>query len=140
MKIAAALKKKNRIIKRINDLKRDINTFNSVIKGSETVDIHAMLKELNDLKSELFTLKTNISKANMSLGTKIYELNEVKDTIAFLRRIPIESGPVKNYSSGVIEMECRLSHWDIQTLLVQYEELAEKLQEEIDSFNHTTDI
>jgi hypothetical protein len=146
MKLAQALKHKNRLIKKINNVKSNISEYNSNVKGAtKEVDVAIAMKEYDQLIKDLIELKIKMFEASRSIREHIFKLSELKAEISWLRGISTRRGEVRrqNYMGNdgeSIEYEVVFSRQEIETRVENNEAEIDKLQEEIDTFNYTTEI
>lgn len=147
MNIAKALKQKNKIIKEIRSLRETITRYNSVYSLTgrpENINIEEIMKQYFSKKEELISLKLKIFEATRSVREHIIRLSELKDTLEFLQGIPTEEGKVhiSNYgsSSEFIEKDCVFNNEWVRTRITLTEDEIEKIQDELDAFNHSGEI
>ena len=146
MKIAKALKEKNKFLRELGKLLTKVQKNNSVIEGktraysSKEMFIQANLKIL-----ELVELKTKISLANEPIQSKIYKLSELKSLVSIIKELSTEEGPQESSHSWEDTNKVFIYNSEIKTVekdeMVQnIENEIEKIQEELDIYNHTTEI
>ena len=145
MNLAKAMKVKNRKIKKISELQRDIQNNNSVIEeeGVERkFDIDKLLVDLDNEVKELIKLKLSIFIASTAMRENILLLAETKSKISFLNGIDTHEG--KNYntysSSPDANYKVAVDILWTRNEVNKLEELIDNLQEELDTFNHATHI
>lgn len=141
--LAYALKAKNRIVKRVNDLHRRIQAHNVVTKGTERpFDLQAAMSDLNKEVEKLIQIKTAISTANAPIQEKIFRLAELRGHVSFLQSISTENPfAYAMYSTGnVVESDAQFGAGDLAKLVEQTEAQIDALQDEIDRFNAVTEI
>ncbi|MCD6434836.1 MAG: hypothetical protein J7L15_00380 [Clostridiales bacterium] len=145
MKLAKALKEKNRLVKKIRELQVDISTYNSVVSDSEReVDIKSLMTELDQKVNELIVLKTKIFEASRPIRESIFRLSELKSKTSFLSGIDTTRGKVRSRhvmsSDATVEYNAVLTKIDVDSLIENSENEIDSIQEEIDTFNHTAEI
>lgn len=143
MNINKALKQKNQLIGEIKELKETISENNSIIVGNEReFDIFHLIEELDTKVAELVKLKSAIQKANVPILDKIYLLSETKSYINWLKSIPVESGKQKARYGDAIEqtMEVVLNKKDVRETVKKLEKEISEFQDEVDTFNATTEV
>jgi peptidoglycan hydrolase CwlO-like protein len=144
MKLSKALKHKNKLVKEIQDLKYKISSHIVVEEGNERpYDVHALAAELNSKKKELVQLKVNIQTKNVNLLEKLYTLSELKDTLVWMKGIPTGTNLVSEYRNGEYIKVKKISAFSVKEtdeLVTAIQTQIEKLQDEIDEYNATTDI
>lgn len=143
MKLSKALKEKNKLIKEIDVYFKRAASNNSVIEGgkSDYSSKDQIEKGLEKIE-ELVALKAKIQAANQPVQDKIFRLSELKSLILRLRHIPTTDGPqAPSYRSEVaVSYNAEIKKIDIDQMIEKYEKEIETIQEELDAFNHTTDI
>jgi len=105
-----------------------------------------MMVELDAAVQDMIKLKLTIFIASTPMRETILKLAETKSRIAFLRGIDIHEGKGKesdNYRFGsndetVYTVEFDIVH--VRTEVAKAEALIDKMQDELDTFNHNTDI
>jgi hypothetical protein len=145
MNVKQGLKKKNTLVKEIQELYGRLAQYNSVEVGNtrpysavETID------QINQKSNELVELKTKIHKANTTVYDKIFRLSELKSTIARLKSLDCTEGvsndyylrnrenpPVKTSEISVVERDKMVKDLEIQ---------IEEIQDFLDSHNQITQI
>jgi hypothetical protein len=142
MNIKQALKKKNKLVGQINEEFYKASQYNVVDEGnprpySATEAIGNWMK----LTNELIVLKTQIHKANLPVYDKIFELSELKNQVKQLKGLNCSSGKVAGGRWG--EGEPVIKHAEINIvekdkMVKELESRIEKLQDELDQWNHNT--
>jgi len=142
MTIAQALKEKNKKAAKLQKLWGRLQTNNSIIEGGKRVyEPTLVIKEIDELTSQLIDLKTRIHIASMDVRAKIFRMSELKNYLMKLREVSTRDGIVRDrYDSTVITMEAVFKVVDIDVLAEKTEDEIEKTQEELDIFNHQTSI
>jgi len=142
MTIAQALKEKNKKVKHINSLWHRIQNYNSLIDGAERpYDIEHTFNEVSLETAALAELKTKIHNASAPVRLKIFQLSEIKNAIKNIQSVNTTKGRFKErYSDEAVNMTSQLDTTWKDVILVQYSELADSIQDELDKFNHTTNI
>jgi hypothetical protein len=145
MKLGKALKYKNRLIRKINKIKGDISSNNSRDKEEQVeVNVKDLMEEYKRLVKEFVDLKLKIFEASRPIREHIFKMSELKSEISWLSGISTKRGVVK-YSSyhseaDKAEFEAAFSRMEIDEMIKNNEEEIDKMQEEIDTFNYTTEI
>jgi hypothetical protein len=142
MTVKRALKEKNKLIKEINELYTKIKTYNSVSDDSEKpYSTKELLSNIDSKLNELVELKTKIHLANGPVYDKIFRMAELKSHVSKLNQLDCSSGKQKSW--GDTEYTNKVSEIKIvdrDYLIKVSEEEIEKLQDELDEFNATTNI
>ena len=159
MKLAKALKEKNRIAGEINRLKTLISRENSRdVKSSSTVDVASLWINLLNTTEKLIKVKTEIFKANVGIYDKIVRMAELKGRSSWLFTINTNNEKIENpYGTNIMVTEykaCMALNQNVNILdLVRQFKLEDvdrmtkdlqdeiaKLQDEIDEYNATVSI
>ena len=144
MKLYKALKLKKSLIGEITKLKTEIMGKNSYLLGSkngENFPARDKFQELLSKIDELTGLKFVINEANREIQSKIYVMSEHKALIAFWNGINVTEGNVSVDYGGVIrEYLVHFTEEERNDLVKYYQKRVDALQDEIDVFNHTTDV
>ena len=145
MKLYQAFKAKKKLIAEIDELKSIIRDNNSRIVGTKVkYDVNNTMETLAAKSMELVVLKTNIMRATMPIYRKLHQLSELKSMAAFLKGVPNAEGPIRtrSYDANAVPIiyECVYDELKLKAQVKSYEHEIEKTQEEIDAFNHTTDL
>lgn len=144
MKLYKALKLRKTLLGEINKLKQEIKEHNSYLvgsKNSERFDVHEAYADLYKKINNLVALKYVINEANREIQSKIYLLSEYKALIAFLNEMSVKEGSQAiGYSEQIREYAVHMNDADVRELVAEYQKKVDALQDEIDVFNHTTEI
>lgn len=144
MKLAKALKEKNKKVKNLNRLLTRIRENNSYKDSKKpTYDVTALMKEFREAQDDLIAFKTAISLTNAPIQEKIYRLAETKSFLNHINMIPTIEGPTSEYSRGeLVEVNyiAVINELEKDKIIKESEDEIEKLQDEIDYFNATTDL
>lgn len=147
MKLHKALKLRKKLAGEIAALKQNLQQKNSFITGAVNVEkynVDNIYSELLTKIQELVGLKYAINEANREIQSKIYLIAEYKGLITFWQSVSVHEGPVHDYYNN--------NGGSIPIYVAQYDELKRNdiikafqnkvdfLQEEMDTFNYTTDI
>ena len=145
MKVAKALKLKNKMLSEYTDLVNKMICSNSSIS---TAKKNYNAKELFDKsrvsQSEIVKLKTAIHEASAPIRSKIFEIGELKSFVSYFNRINTQEGLVKErgYGAGVSEdiYVVDFSELEKVEIVKSLQDQIEAIQEELDSFNATTEV
>lgn len=143
MKLSQALKEKKRLAAEIAHLRNQIQSKNSYMQGAkvkEKFPVPDMVEELNQKVQEMVNLKIAINEANKEIQASIYLLSEYKALMAFWSGLPVAEGPRENYNDNIIEYECQIDEIEKLKRVKEYQEKADRLQDEIDLYNFTTEV
>lgn len=139
--LARALKLKNRVAGRLAKLDSDFETYNSQPDGSDRPDIKALYAERNALAARLIELKVGLSVANQPIQRTIFELGEAKSLVALLAKTSTAHGKAyDSYRGTGIDYVAQFRKSDIDREVRRLEVEIDRLQEQLDSFNHRTQV
>jgi hypothetical protein len=145
MKLHKALKLRKKLVGDIGRLKTQIQTKNSFTKGSLDADKYNVPKLYEELKgkiNDLIGLKYAINEANREIQANIYTISEYKALIAFWNEVPVKEGTQVVGYSDITTMEyiAQIDEATRNQMIAEFQTKVDALQEEIDTFNYTTDI
>jgi hypothetical protein len=145
MKLHKALKLRKKLVGDIGRLKTQIQTKNSYSDGSLDANKYNVEKLYAELKSkinDLIGLKYAINEANREIQASIYTISEYKALIAFWNEVPVKEGKqMVGYSDiTTIEYHVQIDEAARNQMVAEFQTKVDALQEEIDTFNYTTDI
>jgi hypothetical protein len=140
--LAKALKLKNRLAGRVTKLTTDIQTYNSVQQGAESVDVRAEYEQRTELVARLTALKYAIFRANLPVQKTIFELAERKAEVALLTELPTKHGTYKEGypTAGEVTYVAHLRKAEVDELVARLENEIDRLQDQLDGFNLETRI
>ena len=143
MKLAKALKLKNKKLKEYKSTLMKVIQHNSYDVDNKSIyDATNLYNEAVELLKDYLELKTAIHISSEPIRFKIFQLGEVKSLLNAINGLDTKSGVYKEgyrevtlrtYESSITEEEKALK---VKTL----ENTIELLQDEIDTFNATTDL
>ena len=100
MNVKQGLKKKNQLVKEIQDLHVRVATYNSIEVGNKRpYSIIESMELLNEKCNELVELKTKIHVANAPVYQHIFKLSELKSMITRIKNLDCNEGTVQDYYS-----------------------------------------
>jgi len=141
MTLAKALKRKNRLAQKISKFEKEIQRENSVqIDDPRKIKVEDLMKERIAIIQQLVKLKIAIFIASTPMRENILNLSELKSEIVFLQGISTKEGKVSDYGDTPIEYTAAFDKLYIRDRVEQCEEEIDKIQDELDKFNHTTEI
>ena len=146
MKLAKALKEKNRLVGEINRIKNIICRENSRnVKSSSKVDRNALWNELAHTTGRLIAIKAAIFKANAGIYEKIVMMAELKSKIGWISSLNTTNGVIEqpNYrGEGVISdtFDAFIKQEDVDQMISEIQNEIAALQDEIDEYNATVTI
>ena len=145
MKLQKALKLRKKLVGDIARLKVQIQTKNSFTEGSlnaEKYNVNTLYLLLQEKINQLIGLKYAINEANREIQANIYTISEYKALIAFWNEVPVKEGTqIVGYSDGTtINYLVQIDEAKRNEMVAEFQIKVDALQEEIDTFNYTTDI
>jgi len=145
MTIKQALKKKNQLVKDIQDLHARLATYNSIEVGNvRPYSANESMEKINELSNELVELKTKIHTANAPVYKFIFRLSELKSMIARIKNLDCNEGIVQDYYSRNRETpiikETEISIVVRDEMVKHMEGQIEEIQDILDNHNQITNI
>ena len=144
MKLSKALKEKKRITGEIERLKRLIHSKNSYVEGSnvpDKFDVNELYAQLQSKIQELVNLKIVINEANKEIQSSIYLLGEYKALINFFNSLDTTEGPQESFrSENILNYHAQIDELEKEEIIKKYQDKADRLQDQIDSYNYTTEV
>ena len=134
---------------KIATLQKDIQDHNSIPSGQDRkIDVNKMMEELELAIKDIIRLKLIIFQASNPMRETILTLAEYKSRISFLREIDTHEGKNKTndhmrgfgYNDGEIEFSAAFDLLWVRKEISKCEEKIDKLQDELDIFNHKTEV
>jgi hypothetical protein len=141
MNIAKALKQKNIIVQKINELQHEVQYENSKrVDAIRKIDIKQSHDELLQNIEKLINIKLSIFKASVPVREKIFRLSELKSQISFLRGINTTEGKQIEGREMEVDYVVIFDKLWAKEKTNEYEKEIEKIQDELDEFNYKTKI
>ena len=144
MKLAKALKEKNRVVGDINRLQELLRRENSrETKSTSTVNVEKVWEDLQAATDRIVAIKTAIFKANVGIYDKIVRMGELKSRISFLDMVPTKDGVEDisyGMSTGVKEYKAWMNQQMKDNEVLVFEKQIADLQDEIDEYNATVEV
>lgn len=145
MKIYQVLKAKKKLTSELQQLWQKFSNNNSVIVGNtRSYEPIELMSKIIAKTKELIQLKVKLQVANSEIYEKIFEISELKSAISKLGSVSTQSGIVHPHSyssvSAPVEYSAFYSQKMVDDIIAGYQEKISTLQEEIDTFNYTTEI
>jgi predicted nucleic acid-binding Zn-ribbon protein len=139
--LSRALKLKNRVVHRLSQLDTQITTYNSVIEDNQEYDVRQLYKARMVLAEQLVKLKVAINAANQPVQGLFFELAECKAQVAMLGKVNTKHGPsVEGFTGARTNYVAQFRKPDIDREVRRVEQEIDRLQDELDQFNHRTMI
>lgn len=139
--LARALKLKSRLAGRLAKLDSDFENYNSLPAGTDRPDLKVLYAERDKLVARIIELKVALNVVNQPMQRIIFELGEAKSLVALLARTSTKHGTVvEGYHGTEIEYTAQFRKGDIDREVRRLEVVIDRLQEQLDAFNHRTVI
>ena len=139
--LARALNLKNRLAGRLAKLDSDFENYNSLPAGTDRPDLKVLYGERNKLVARLIELKVALNATNQPMQRTIFELGEAKSLVALLSRTSTKHGKVvEGYQGTETEYTAQFRKSDVDREVRRLEVVIDRLQEQLDAFNHRTQI
>lgn len=145
MKLAKALKEKNRLVGEIVRLKSIIERENSRDENSTSkVDREDLWVRLSTATESLIRIKAAIFSANAKVYDKIARMGELKDRAQWITGLNTQDGVFESPSYRTEPVKRTIiahkKQADIDTMTTALQEQIAALQDELDAYNATTEI
>ena len=144
MKLSKALKLKNKKVNEYNVTVTKMVSHNSYDVDTKRVyNSNVLLEEAIKQQNDLIKFKTAIHLTTEPIREKIFRLAELKNFLMNLSRLNTTEGKVKSRGydgSDVSVYECFINEEQKVQLMTSIQNTIEEIQDEIDTFNATTDL
>jgi len=142
MNIKQALKLKNKLVANIKEGYTIIQSQNSIEKGNpRRYSVKDKLDEVMKYTNELVEIKRHIHNANQPVFEKIFLMAELKGMVKELKKMSVEEGKqLSGYRALAEEKEVEMNIAERDARVKELEETIERIQDELDVFNATTEI
>jgi peptidoglycan hydrolase CwlO-like protein len=145
MTLARALRYAKRVKEQISKLETDIAASNSVMKGAERDIVGTVadnIKRRDELVEHLVELKLATIKATQPVQPMILRLSEIKGKIAFLQRLNVTHGLVRDRygESQPTEYVAEIRKLDRDKMVTDLQSQIDELQGRVDAHNANTKI
>lgn len=144
--LSKALNIKNKLVGEKNKLIQILYKCNSRKDNAKiNYDVREVLDTYNRTIDKIIAVKTALSKANVEIYEKIYTIAELRSKIAELSNMPTREDEEKRRVgyTETYEIEKWVSTYtdaDVAKMVADMENQIDKLQDEIDTFNHAQKI
>lgn len=146
MNLAQALKQKNRLAGELVRQQQILQRENARRSDSvSTVDREAVYERILEISEELGELKGKITQANVNIYPALERMAELKSRIAFVQGLPKREGEEIQPLHG--DREPLKYQWDSfinqeksDELVAELQEQINDLQDEVDTYNATTEV
>lgn len=144
MKLARALKLKNRLVNQVNRNKSLLAAENiRPVPSTSGVDREAVKRLLDDQLKTLAVLKSKICLANHGIQLELELLAESKSIIEYFRNMPTaEEISYEGYGKDRTEIKQSvfLKRADIESIVTSLQSNIDALQDKIDEYNAQTNV
>ena len=143
MKLAKALKVKNRTIGEINRLKAILQRENSrKTTDRVTIDIEVLKDELEKNITLLIKIKTAITHANIGIYSAICEMDELKSVKDFYSNLNTTEGEVRErfHTDETASYVAHIKRDDVDRMTKEMQVQIDALQDRIDEYNSSVDV
>ena len=143
VRIRKALQIKNRLAGEIANLNKLIQSNNSHREGTSSFDVTKLLNDRNAAVEKIIAVKTALAVANVPIYGKIARMAELKDEIKFLRSLNTTEGEDEmgyGERAKTFKIVAVVKAQDVENNVSRLTLEIEKLQDEVDYFNSTTEI
>lgn len=144
VRIRKALQIKNRLAGEVANLNKLIQSHNSRREDApKNFDVTALILDRENAVKKLIAVKTALAKANVSIYGHIYHMAELKDEIKFYRSLNTTEGSDEvGYGERArqVKISATINAANVESKVNELTIAIEKLQDEIDYFNSTTEI
>lgn len=146
MNLAQALKQKNRLAGELVRQQQILQRENARRNDSPSkVNREEVWEKILSISNELGELKGKITQANVNIYPALERMAELKARIAYLQSLPKREG--EEVTSVGYSQEKIIYKWDslitqekCDEMVAEIQEQINDLQDEVDSFNATTEI
>lgn len=142
MTVKTALREKAKLVAEGKALAEIIKAYNSIEEGNpRRYSILETISKLDEVTNRLVELKSKIHKANMPVYDKIFLMAELKGQVKILKAMPIEEGKTyERYGSVLSVKSVEINVAERNSMVKAIETKIEKLQDELDFHNATTEV
>jgi len=145
MKLAKALKQKNRLAGEVAQFKELLTRQNSrSAKQKFDYNNHEVFTNLRKKVDELVATKAAIGAANAEVYPKIFRLAELKGLVTTLKGLSTKEGVFAEslgYSQSVeVEYVAQIKKAEVDKLVEELEKEIQELQDALDEFNFTRSV
>lgn len=145
MKIAKALKLKNKLAGEVADLKKRLLEQNVHTKNQPfDYDSREVISELRARMKELVDVKTAIAVANTEIYERVFTLAEMKGLLVTLKSMETKHGlVVENQTYGdptQTEYVAQIRQAEVDQMTAELNSEMQEIQDELDEFNHSRSV
>lgn len=144
MKLSKALKLKNKKVNEYNNLVNKMINHNSYdIDTKKVYNSYSLYMSVIDAREDLIKFKTAIHLTSEPIREKIFRLGEYKNLLMNLNRLNTTEGVVKSRGYGESDKStyaCSINEEQKVEMMEWYQNEIENIQDDIDTFNATTEL
>ena len=143
VRIRKALQVKNRLAGEVAQLGKLIQANNSHRDGQAKFDVSELVAKRNTAVQKLVAVKTALAVANVSIYEKLARMAEFKNEIALLRGLNTNEGEEElgyGERAKTVKVVATINAAQVEANVNALTLEIEKLQDEVDYFNSTTEI
>jgi hypothetical protein len=143
VRIRKALQVKNRLAGEVAQLGKLIQANNSHRDGQAKFDVGVLLVKRRDTVQKLVAVKTALALANVSIYEKLARMAELKNEVALYRNLNTTEGEEDlgyGERAKTVEIVASVTAANVETVVNALNLEIEKIQDEVDYFNSTTEI
>jgi hypothetical protein len=144
MKLSKALKLKNKKVTDYNNTVLKMVSYNSYdIDTKQTYNSTELYMEVIDKREDLIKFKTAIHLTSEPIRENIFRLGEYKNLLMNLNRLSTTEGVVKSRGYGESDKStyvCSINELQKVEMMEWYQNAIENIQDDIDTFNATTEL
>lgn len=143
VRLRKALQIKNRLAGEVAQLSKLIQLNNSHREGTSRFDVKELVAKRNATVEKLVAVKTALATANVGIYGKLATIAELKNEISFLRGLNTNEGEEDlgyGERAKTVKIVAVITANDVEANVNDLTLQIEKLQDEVDYFNSTTEI
>lgn len=144
MNLSKALKLKNKKVTEQNETLNLLLRSNSYDVDSKKIyNSKELFGKYEKQVSDLVKLKTAIHLTSEPIRSKIFMLSELKTSLTRLSSLNTTEGQIKQTSyagNSTLTYKVDIDEVEKQSIIKQYQDEIERIQDEIDVFNATTEL
>ena len=143
VRIRKALQIKNRLVGEISNFNKLVMNNNSHQECTSKFDVMTLLADRAKAVEKLILVKTALALANVAIYEKLARMSEAKDNIKFLRALNTTEGENEvgyGERSKTVKIVASVNAVMVEDAVKALTLDIEKLQDEVDYFNSTTEI
>ena len=135
--LAKLMKVKNRLAGRLAQVQSEIVAYNSIVEGTETPDVRALVAKHDKMVEQMIKLKVALDDANRGgQRERIYQLSEKKSKLTWLRTMQTRHGPQRGYGEEQpINYIATIRKSEVDETVRRLEREIDETQDAIDAFN-----